>query len=301
MLASRIVRLASFWLLSLVLFWDPLSQLGALSWCDSRYSHIILIPVVSACLVFIDRSAILFEPAYCTVLGTPFLLLGGVLYFLGRTGWFGLGENEQLSVMVLAIVLIWAAGFLLIYGKESFRAAAFPLGLLLIMVPLPAAVLAKVVAALQTASADVAYALFRLGHIPVLKEGLRLSLPGVDIEVAPECSGIRSTMSLLIVSLVAAHLFLKGPGKKICFSLASILVVVLKNGVRIATLSWLGAYVDPAFLHGKLHHDYGGLVFSLLAFAILGPVLVLLREPGILTERLAYLQFIVKRRAALSR
>lgn len=278
--ASRVVRLVSFWLVSLVLFWDPLSKLSALSWRDSQYSYIILIPVVSACLAYIERSAILFQPAYCSAVGGPLLLLGGVVYLLGRMGWFGLGENERLSVMVLAIVLIWAAGFLLFYGRESFRAAAFPLGLLLMMVPLPAVVLAKVVAALQAGSAEVAYALFRLGHIPVFREGLRFSLPGVDIEVAPECSGIHSTISLFIASLVAAHLFLKGPGKKICFSLASILVVVLKNGVRIATLAWLGAYVDPAFLHGKLHHDYGGLVFSLLAFAILVPLLILLRHPG---------------------
>jgi len=300
MLASRVVRLVSFWLLSLVLFWDPLSKLGALSWRDSQYSYIILIPVVSACFAYIERSAILFRPAYCPVAGGPLLLLGGLVYLAGCISWFGLGDTGRLSVMVFAIVLIWAAGFLLFYGKESFRAAAFPLGLLLMMVPLPAVFLAKVVAALQTGSAEVAYALFRLGQIPVFREGLRFSLPGVDIEVAPECSGIHSTVSLFLASLVAAHLFLNGPGKKICFSLASILVVVLKNGVRIATLSWLGAYVDPAYLHGKLHHDYGGVVFSLLAFAILVPLLVLLRDPGILRNLLS-LQLIVKRRAAVSR
>jgi exosortase/archaeosortase family protein len=54
-------------------------------------------------------------------------------------------------------------------------------------------------------------------------------------------------------------------------------VSIVKNGIRIVTLTLLGVYVDPSFLQGNLHHD-GGFVFFLLALALLFPVLLLLQK-----------------------
>jgi exosortase/archaeosortase family protein len=53
--------------------------------------------------------------------------------------------------------------------------------------------------------------------------------------------------------------------------------MILKNGIRIVTLSLLAVYVDPSFLFGKLHHD-GGIVFFLLGLLLLLPVLLLLQR-----------------------
>jgi exosortase/archaeosortase family protein len=65
-------------------------------------------------------------------------------------------------------------------------------------------------------------------------------------------------------------------------------MTVLKNGIRIVSLSLLAMYVDPEFLTGQLHHE-GGMVFFLLALALLTPVLVVLRrlEPHLHVGRLA--------------
>jgi hypothetical protein len=50
-------------------------------------------------------------------------------------------------------------------------------------------------------------------------------------------------------------------------------VAVFKNAVRIVTISLLGTYVDPGFLHGRLHR-YGGPPFSVLALALLTSLLL---------------------------
>jgi len=264
---------------SLVVFRGLLIRLVNLSLGDDAYSYIVLIPFISACLIYVEKQRIFLSLTYSPWLGGAMLLLGGVTYWLDRADRLGV-ESGGLSAAVLAIVLIWVGGFALCYGKQTLQAAAFPLCLLMLMIPMPAIVLSKIVAALQIGSADVTYAIFRVAHIPVLRQGLKFSLPGVDIEIAQECSGIRSSMSLFIVSLLAGHLFLRAAWRKVCFSAATIFVVIFKNGVRIATLSWLGVYVNRDFLYGSLHHRYGGLVFSLLAFVILVPLLVLLHEPG---------------------
>jgi exosortase/archaeosortase family protein len=70
---------------------------------------------------------------------------------------------------------------------------------------------------------------------------------------------------------------LKSGWSQMAFTLLTIPVVIFKNAVRIVTISWLGVYVDPGFLHGNLH-KYGGLPFSLLAILILFLVLISLRK-----------------------
>jgi exosortase/archaeosortase family protein len=77
--------------------------------------------------------------------------------------------------------------------------------------------------------------------------------------------------------MIAGHLFLQSNWRKAMFSLLTVPVVIFKNAVRIVTISCLGIYVDPGFLHGRLHR-YGGLPFSLLSLAILAPLLFALQK-----------------------
>jgi exosortase len=145
--------------------------------------------------------------------------------------------------------------------------------LLLLTIPPPAASMRWAEVALQHASADVSYVILKLTGTPVFRHGLVFSLPGMDIEVARECSGIRSTTALLITAILAGHLLLRASWSKACLVLLAIPVSIFKNAVRIATLSWLGVYVNPEVLHGELHR-YGGLPFTLLALGLLVPLLL---------------------------
>ncbi len=121
------------------------------------------------------------------------------------------------------------------------------------------------------------YALFRLLGVPVLWRHFKFLLPGVEIEIAEECSGIRSSLALFITSILAGYVFLRSNWRKALFSLFTIPVVIFKNAVRIVTISCLGVYVNPGFLYGKLH-QYGGLPFSLVSLVLLVPFLIALQK-----------------------
>jgi exosortase/archaeosortase family protein len=54
-------------------------------------------------------------------------------------------------------------------------------------------------------------------------------------------------------------------------------MAILKNAIRIVSLTLLSVHVDPGFLTGQLHHE-GGIVFFALALALTFPILVLLRS-----------------------
>ena len=90
-------------------------------------------------------------------------------------------------------------GSLRSFSFTAFRrsgAAAFPLLFLFLMIPLPVVLVEKIVSVLQKGSSETCYALFRLLQVPVVRHGFVFSLPGVDIEVAEQCSGIHSALSL---------------------------------------------------------------------------------------------------------
>ena len=60
-------------------------------------------------------------------------------------------------------------------------------------------------------------------------------------------------------------------------ALATLPLLVVKNGIRIVSLSLLSIYVDPTFLTGRLHQE-GGVVFFLLALVMMAPVLLFLQR-----------------------
>jgi exosortase len=262
---------AGFVLLSAAAFYVTLSNLVHYSLQSSSSSHIVLIPFISFFLLYLERQTIFAAVVPKRILGVILGVAGLALYIAASRGAVPQEGNYSLSVKVLALVLIWMAGFLFLYGSSAFRAGLFALLFLLLMVPLPDPILNAIIRGLQEGSTDIAQLIFQLTGTPVFRNGFQLSLPTVTIEVAEECSSIRSSMALFITCLLAAHLYLRSGWKKWVFVLLSFPLSLIKNGIRIATLTLLSIYVNPDFLTGRLHHE-GGVVFFLLALAMLVPV-----------------------------
>src|SRR5262249_16784162 len=190
---------------------------------------------------------------------------------------FANSRGPGLTVAVFALVLLFVAGFFFLFGREGGRRSWFPLTFLLFAIPLPPLLLQKFIYWLQAGSAAVAEFFFEISGFPVMREGFVFRLPRISIEVAQECSGIRSSIALLILAVLVAHFSFRPLWKKLVFVAAGLLMMLIKNGIRIATLTLLANYVDPDFLYGKLHRQ-GGIVFFLIGLALLLPVFFYLRR-----------------------
>jgi exosortase len=263
--------------LSVLVFGRPLHALVLFSLDHEASSHILLIPVVSLYLLYAERSRIFRVVRTSLVAGGAVVLAAIALYLIVVSHESVRDPEQYLSGATLAIVLFWLGGFLFCYGVTAWRRATFSLLFLLLMVPLPRAFLEHSIFLLQQGSTEIAYLLFRAIGVPVLRQGFLLTVPGVTIEVAKECSGIRSSVALVITCILAAQLFLRAKWKRLVFVLLALPLAIIKNAIRITTLTLLGVYVDPSFLTGSLHHE-GGFAFFLLALAILAPVLMALRK-----------------------
>ena len=263
--------------LTLAVFWAPLTTLIHFSSQQEHYSHIILVPLITASLLFLQRKRVFSHVETRWAAGLGVLVAGGLLYWLGQTHAPSASENDRLSTASFSMVVIWVGVFVLCYGFRALCAGLFPMLFLFLMVPIPDVLLSQAIVWLQTWSADVSYLVFELVGVPIFRTGFIFLLPGLTIEVAKECSGIRSSLVLLIMSLLAGHLFLRSLLTKAALAVATLPLLVVKNGIRIVTLTLLSIYVDPRFLSGALHH-HGGLLFFLFALVLLTPVLRLLQK-----------------------
>ena len=268
---------AMFGLASAALFWAPLHQLVSLSLADQRYSHIILIPAISAFFLYRERHRIFGRIAFSPGTGLPLLAIALAMYGLLGLRVVRPPANSWLSVVMLAIVLVWLAGFAACYGARACKAAMFPLLLLLLLVPIPFDAMDGIISVLQRGSAEATYGLFKLAGVPMFRDGVRFELPGVGIEVAKECSSIHSAWALFITGLLVAHMLLKSIWSKVCLSVLTVPIAMGTNAVRIVTIWFLGTKVDVGFFYGNLHRN-GGILFSLISLSILMGCLSVLRK-----------------------
>jgi exosortase len=138
---------------------------------------------------------------------------------------------------------------------------------------------------LQVGSTEFTELLFMVTGTSYVREGFVFHLPGMSIEVAKQCSGIRSGLALFITMIIAGHMFLGTSWKKVLLVLLAIPLTMFKNGIRITTLSLLSIHVDPRFIQSSLHRE-GGIPFFVLALCLMAPILFWLRRSDVKAGRI---------------
>lgn len=244
------------------------------------YSHVVLIPFVSAYLVWLKRDSLAPDPHPPRALAALPLVSGlailGMMWTAQRSGWKPT-ETDFLAWSMLAFVALLVAGAWFIFGRRVLAKVCFPAAFLAFAAPFPEVVLDWIVTALQYGSAEVAYLMLYASGVPILRTGTIFELPGISMEVAPQCSGIHSTLVLFIVSLVAGYLFLQRPWARAVLAVVVAPLALLRNGFRIFTIGQLCVQVDPEMINSYIHRQGGPIFFalSLIPFFLL---LLLLRR-----------------------
>jgi exosortase C (VPDSG-CTERM-specific) len=247
---------------------------------NELYSHLPLIPLIVAYLIWGQRVKL----ASTRAMSSPGA--AGAVCFLGLALVSGYGvalahgwspsRQDKLFVLILSYLLIGLGLALYFLGKRWLWTIAFPLGMLLLMPPLPLGVERGMERFLQEASAEAAWVLFQMVGAPVIHNGLVFDLPDLPIKVAQECSGIRSSLVLVITSLIASYLFLRGYVRRTLLFLITIPLGIVRNGFRIFVIGELCVYGGPDMLNSWVHKK-GGPLFFVLSLSVLWVALAVLR------------------------
>lgn len=270
-----------FSLMAFLVAYSPIKDLYYSSSHREYYSHIVLIPLVSMYLIYQKRSSIFTAnkdmDSRSFLIGIPLLLIGFFLYVGGQSLDTHFNQNDFTSIIALSTIIFINGAFIFSYGAQAFKAAIFPLLFLVFIIPIPNTPMDSLIYFLQVGSTEFTNLLLLATGVPFVKEGFVFQLPGQSIEVAKQCSGIRSGLALIITALLAGHLFLKTWWKKVILVIFVFPITMLKNGIRITTLTLLGTYVDPRILQSSLHRE-GGIPFFIVALLLMAPILYFLRK-----------------------
>ncbi len=243
------------------IFAGPLWRLARFAAHDELFSYILLIPFLCAYLAWLQKKNLpaISPPAKALAV---LALAGGIA--LTAWNWFADGALvDHLALTTLSFLLFLTGAWCLFLGVAIMRVLAFPFAMLVFMVPFPTWLRQGLETLLQHGSAFCADWMFTVSDVPTLRTGLVFQLPNISLQVAPECSGIHSTVVLFITSLVAGYFFLRRPWPRAVLCLAVIPLALLRNGFRVFVLGELCTHLGPQIIDSPIHHRGGPIFFAL--------------------------------------
>lgn len=235
---------------------------------DEESSHIMLVPIVAAWMVWIRRLRL----RGCVVRGTwagPMLILAG---------WAGHVAGQAYAIQALwhaSAVLVVLGAAISILGVELMRRFAAAVAVLAFLIPVPGMVRQQIALPLQTATAAITQALLESFALPVERSANLLTINGVDVAVAEACNGLRMVFALVLVSYGFAFSVPLRPYVRGLIIGASPLAAIVCNVLRLGPTIWMYGFA-PRDL-ADLFHAVGGWLMLPVALLILMSIIRALR------------------------
>lgn len=237
-----------------LVFWDVIGKLVH-DWAnDDNYSHGFLIVPLAAYLAWERRDQLAARPirpswfGLVVVVGSLAVLLTGLL-------------GAELFLSRIAIVGTVIGGVLFVLGWQHLKILAFPIGVLLLMIPIPAIIFNQISFPLQLLASRFGVAVMSAVDVPVFRDGNIIVLAHTQLEVAEACSGIRSLVSLLTLGIVYGYFSDPRGGIRVAIALATVPVAILANGLRVAGTGIAAHYYGAEAAEGFFHTFSGWIVF----------------------------------------
>lgn len=269
---ARQIGGVAFLTLLVIVFARDLYALAFHAAGNELHSHILLVPFISAYLISIERAKLprVYRPSVVPGFIAALAGVAAVVWARVLRGHGGITPNDYLSLTTLALILLLVGGGFFFLGARWMRAAAFPICFLVFAIPLPDHLVDTLETASKLGSAEAADILFTISGTSLVRDGLLFQLPGISLEVAQECSGIRSSWVLLITSVLASYLFLKSPWRRLTLVLVVIPLGLIRNGFRILVIGLLCVHISPDMVNSIIHRRGGPVFFVLSLIPLFG-------------------------------
>lgn len=236
-----------------LLFFTTAYSLYEIWMISDTYAHGFLIAPISAWLVWDKREGLVGSSPEPTLL--PLFLMAPVVVLWLVSTMTDVMVVQQYSFVTMLILGIWA-----VVGNAVARYLAFPLGFLLLAVPVGGGLLYP----MMEFTADFTVGALRLTGIPVYRDGTFFSIPSGDWSVVEACSGLRYLLASITLGVLYAYLTYQKLYKRLLFTVFSILVPVLANGMRAYMIVMIAHLSDMKLATGIDHFIYGWVFFGIV-------------------------------------
>ena len=222
-------------------------------------------------LLVLNRRATIAE-AYRVGSGSAWGLVVSALG-VGMLLWSRQIEAHHLVMVSLILQLAGAAWTL--GGRPLLRAMLPPLFVLLLAVPLPPQVMHRIVFSMQLATVSLAsFLLDGIGQAHEVR-GDQIVHAGTVFQVIEGCSGFKSTLSVLLASIVYADFTLRDPRGRWALIALALPIGILMNGVRV-TILVLGK-ISP----DSSEHFVYGILAIVVGVVLLAATEILVSKSGL--------------------
>jgi exosortase len=225
------------------------------------FSHGFLIPMVSFYLVYEKRKDLSVLSPSSRWGGFGLIILGILFLFLGNLA-------TEYFTMRFSLIIVIAGIILLLLGKDFYKILLFPLIFLIFMIPLPSILIDRITFPMQVFASKMAASALYLISLPVLRVGNIIQLSNNYLEVSEGCSGIRSLISLLALSVVFAYFSQKDTWKRILLVVSTFPIAIIANATRVTGTGVLAHYYGDSVAQG-FFHGFSGLILFVVAFVCL--------------------------------
>jgi len=234
-------------------FFDTVRTLVMTWWDKPEYNHCLLILPVIAYLVHERREIFHKIAPKPSLWGLVPILAGGILWLMGD-----LADTNVIRQFGLVILL--QGCLLTILGKRVVLALLFPFFYMIFLIPFGN----FLIPALQDFTASFMVAVLHLLNIPVYVQGLYLSVPAGDFQVAESCAGLRFLVATVALGTLMANVAYKTFGRQLIVVILSFVVPVIANGFRATGIILIANWSDMKYATGFDHIVFGWIFFALV-------------------------------------
>ncbi|MGE5612396.1 MAG: exosortase/archaeosortase family protein [Bacillota bacterium] len=235
---------------------------------DEESSHIFLVPVVVAWLIWVRRGRFRLCQPRGMWIGPILVVLGWIISTWGF-------RNAVQSFWHGGAVVVVVGCLLTVVGTDVLLRFFPAFAVLIFLVPIPGMIRQQIAIPLQTATAQVTQVLFELLGIPVERSGNLLSINNIDVTIAEACNGMRMVFALVLVSYAFAFGEPLRNYARLLILAASPISAVACNVIRMLPTLWLYGY-GSRHIADKFH-DASGWIMLMVAFLLLMSIIRILR------------------------
>lgn len=196
-------------------------------------------------------------------IGLAVLLLGLLMFVVGY-------RYDYLVVSSFSIIPVLWGLTLYLYGPAVVKTLSLPIFYLLFMVPPPMGVLDTITLPMRYAISGAVDVFLSALNYPVVKTGLVLTVGQHEVFMGATCSGFRSLITMMALTVAYVSFIQGSPLKKLILTIAGIPLALLGNFIRVTGLCLMTFYAGPKAAEGFFHDLSGGLVFVLMILALMG-------------------------------
>lgn len=246
----------------------PWSDILHIARIDEEASHIFLVPLVVAWLVWVRRGRFRLCQPRRTWIGPPLVLVGWAI------STFGFHHATQ-SLWHGGAVLVAVGCLLSVVGRDVLTRFLPAFLVLVFLVPVPGRIRQAVAIPMQTATAAVTQSLFDLVGAPVERSGNLLNINGQDVFIAEACNGMRMVFALVLVSYAFAYGEPLRNYVRLLILAACPLSAIFCNVIRMLPTLYLYGYQSKQV--ADAFHAISGWVMLAIAFLLLMGIVRLLK------------------------